>query len=149
MTADEFNALERPSSLSALGEPEQVFAQSAWAAALAKWFANRGVGTECPPEIGLVFVAIGVFLLGLGLIVPDELLGTTPRWAVLMLGVLLGGSFLATGVGAHVQLLKRKAEREKEEAAGGTQESPEAGPIPDGSAYAIYPDALALVRGYT
>jgi hypothetical protein len=149
MTAEEFNALEAPPGITELGEPERVFTQSAWIAAVARWFANRGVRSTCPPEVGLIFVAVGVFLLGVGVMLPDEVLGTIPRVAVLLPCALFGGSSIVLGVSAYLKMVKRNAAQEMEAVAGGTPESRGGGPVPAGSAYAVYPEALALVRGRT
>jgi hypothetical protein len=92
----------------------------------------------------LVFVAVGVFLVGLGITLPDSVLGTIPRGAVLLPCLLFGGSCVGLGIYSYVGLQKKKAEQESE-----TAGSLDTAPVPDGSAYAIYPDALALVRGRT
>jgi hypothetical protein len=149
MTLDEFNALKAPPGIKELGNPERVFVQSAWVAAVARWFTNRGVSPTCPPGIGLVMVAVGVFVLGLGITLPDEVLGTIPRVAVVLPCTLFGGSSIGLGIYSYFEILKQKAEQERKAAAGETAENPGEGPTPGGSAYAVYPEALALVRGRT
>jgi hypothetical protein len=151
LTRDEFNALTVPPGIKELGQPERVFVQSAWVAAVVRWFTNRGVPrtSTCPPEAGLVLVAVGVFVLGLGITLPDEVLGTIPRVAVILPCTLFGGSSIVLGIYSYCEILKQKAEQERKAAASETATNPGDGPIPGGSAYAVYPEALALVRGRT